>query len=131
MSERSANELIDLALNHPVAAETFRPVDLRLDRTTGLHIRWADGHESHFPLVYLRKYCPCASCRTEREKPASPVKGRSLTVLPAGASRAAEFANASLVGNYAINIIWADGHRTGIYDFRYLRLIDPADPAIK
>jgi DUF971 family protein len=27
----------------------------------------------------------------------------------------------SLVGRYAINFRWSDGHETGIYSFRYLR----------
>ena len=104
-----------------------RPTNLHLDRKDGLRIDWADGAVSLYPLAYLRKNCPCASCRTEREqqavaKPAS----LSLTILPAGIDRAAQFASARTVGNYAIQITWADGHSTGIYDFRYLRGIDPA-----
>jgi DUF971 family protein len=99
----------------------FRPVDLHLDRKTGLRIRWADGVEHFFPLVMLRKNCPCATCRTERDDAAGKPAGRSLTILPKGIERAAEVADASLVGNYAIHIAWADGHSTGIYDFRYLR----------
>ena len=75
----------------------------------------------------LRKNCPCATCRTERDaagrqQPAA----LSLTILPKGIERATEVADASLVGNYAINIVWGDGHSTGIYDFRYLRSIAPA-----
>jgi DUF971 family protein len=27
----------------------------------------------------------------------------------------------SLVGRYALNFRWSDGHETGIYSFRYLR----------
>jgi DUF971 family protein len=30
----------------------------------------------------------------------------------------------SLVGRYAINFRWSDGHETGIYSFRYLRELD-------
>jgi DUF971 family protein len=30
----------------------------------------------------------------------------------------------SLVGRYAINFRWSDGHDTGIYSFRYLRELD-------
>ncbi|RIK68350.1 MAG: DUF971 domain-containing protein [Planctomycetota bacterium] len=120
------DQLIDLALRRPMAAEQFRPADLHLDRREGLRIRWADGHESRYPLAYLRKRCPCATCRTERDAPKPPRSGLSLTILPAGIDRAAVFADAKLVGSYAIQITWADGHSTGIYDFRYLRIICPS-----
>jgi len=118
---------IDRALQQPISAEQFQPTDLRLDKKDGLTIQWADGRTSHYSLVLLRKACPCATCRAEREKPKPAATGRSLNVLPVNVSRAAEFTNAKTVGNYAIQIQWADGHDTGIYDFRYLRLIDPAD----
>ena len=29
--------------------------------------------------------------------------------------------DAKLVGNYAIQFTWSDGHNTGIFDFRFLR----------
>lgn len=123
----SEDQLIELALRQPLAGEQFRPVDLHLDRREGLHIKWGDGHESRFPLAYLRKRCPCATCRTERETPRPPQSGLSLTILPSGIDRAAVFSDAKLVGKYAIQITWADGHSTGIYDFRYLRIICPSN----
>ncbi len=123
------DELIDLAVNQPLAADEFKPVDLHIDRKTGLTIEWKDGRKSQFDLGFLRKMCPCAQCRVEREAPkpaAKPTaKGASLTVLPANIDQATTFQDAKLVGNYAISIVWGDGHRTGIYDFRYLRLICP------
>jgi len=123
------DELLQQAVSQPPASEQFRPTNLNLDRKDGLRIDWADGIASHYSLVYLRKRCPCATCRTEREqaalKPAS--QGLSLTILPANIDRATQFTDARLVGNYAIQITWADGHSTGIYDFRYLRVIDPSD----
>jgi DUF971 family protein len=30
-------------------------------------------------------------------------------------------ANVEIVGRYALNFRWSDGHETGIYSFRYLR----------
>lgn len=104
-----------------------RPADLHLDRKTGLRIRWGDGREDNFPLDYLRRNCPCATCRTEREKPAATARpgGLSLNILPRGIERAVEVVDAGLVGQYALTIRWGDGHATGIYDFRYLRAIAP------
>ena len=105
-----------------------RPVNLHLDRSDGLRVEWADGTSSHFPLAYLRKNCPCATCRTEREQQSTAKpSGLSLTILPAGIERATQFVSARTVGNYAIQITWADGHSTGIYDFRYLRGISSGE----
>ncbi|MEE8169314.1 MAG: DUF971 domain-containing protein [Phycisphaerae bacterium] len=111
-----------------LSADAFRPAAIHLDREKQLTVRWADGRESRYPLAFLRKRCPCATCRT-RAAPASGgdslISGTSLTVLPAGIDRATIATSVSLVGNYALQVTWADGHNTGIYDFRYLRTIDP------
>ena len=120
------NDLIDFALKRPLTDDQFKPADLNLDRKEGLKVEWKDGHVSRYPLAFLRKRCPCASCRIEREKPEPQTTTRSRNVLPASISRATEFADARIVGNYAIQIEWADGHRTGIYDFRYLRMLCPS-----
>ncbi len=113
------------ASSRSLRPEQYRPTDLKIDRRDGLRIEWADGHRCHYPLAYLRKQCPCATCRHEREAAAPSGEGLSLTVLPANVDRAAEFRDARLVGHYAMQITWADGHATGIYDFRYLRAICP------
>src|SRR5512140_1079829 len=108
------------AAGHDDAAQT-RPVNLRLDKRDGLFIEWADGIRTHYSLVQLRRHCPCATCRQGHEEEAAPRSSLSLTVLPQNIEHAAEFMDAALVGNYALRITWADGHNTGIYDFRYLR----------
>jgi DUF971 family protein len=126
------DEFIQQALSQPLTSDAFRPTNLHLDRKDGLKIEWADGSSSHYPLAYLRKHCPCATCRTEREECAQPKPtGLSLTILPANIDKATQFTSAQLAGNYAIQITWADGHSTGIYDFRYLRAIDPANPSVR
>lgn len=117
---------IDDALGRSLTPEQCKPADLHLDRREGLRITWADGHESRYALDYLRKRCPCATCRTRDDKKPEPsAVGLSLTVVPADIDRATQFVNAQLVGHYALQITWADGHSTGIYDFRYLRAICP------
>lgn len=82
-----------------------------------MRITWADGRVSVYPLAYLRANCPCAVCRAERGQ-------REKTALPILSPSAVESIKAvdgGLVGNYAIQITWSDGHNTGIFDFRYLR----------
>jgi len=100
-------------------AAAARPVGMNLRlRDQVLEITWADGVRSRFPLSFLRKHCPCASCRTERqnESPAA------LPVLNPGAGgQTPVVVGGNIVGNYALQLEWSDGHNTGIFDFRLLR----------
>jgi DUF971 family protein len=93
------------------------PKDLKVKmKEQQLVVDWNDGTRSEFPLALLRRRCPCASCRTEREQQdANPLK--ILKFDPAGV----RVTQAKLIGNYAIQFFWSDGHSTGIFDFRYLR----------
>lgn len=105
--------------------EAARPLEFDLQRTRSLEVKWADGHASEYPLPLLRRSCPCATCRAARDEQ----KSSKLVILKAvtnpEAMTAAE--SAELVGNYAIRIVWKDGHDTGIFDFRLLRSLCPCD----
>lgn len=102
---------------------TTRPAKIELDRTTELRVTWADGRQSVYPLAYLRRECPCATCREER----AAASRNPLRVVPrAGAQVNMVVAESvELVGRYALRIRWLDGHQTGIYDFRLLRELTP------
>lgn len=99
-----------------------RPRGLDLDLGAQvLKIEWSDGVKSELPMPFLRGHCPCATCRTNREK-------QSRTLLPVLSATQSNASGATatgghLVGNYAIQIDWGDGHATGIYDFRLLRTL--------
>lgn len=99
--------------------EQVQPVAFTFKRDERLEIQWSDGRSGAIPLDRLRRECPCAGCRQERTERAS----NPLTVLPSGRDEAAMIAvdRAELAGNYAIKIVWKDGHNTGIYDFGLLR----------
>jgi DUF971 family protein len=98
-----------------------RPVDIELDRTKELRIRWVDGEFSTYPLWRLRQACPCAACRTEREAARSAILP---VVRPVEAQRAmATVERVELVGRYALRIVWRDGHDAGIYDYPLLRAL--------
>lgn len=40
---------------------------------------------------------------------------------PEAVSEELTITDVSVVGRYALNFRWSDGHETGIYSFRYLR----------
>lgn len=103
-----------------------RPVEIDVDRSRELRIVWADGHRSVYPLPALRRACPCAACRSEREQRGA----GGLPVVRSAATQAemATVEEVALVGQYAVQIRWKDGHATGIYEFAYLRELDPTAP---
>lgn len=74
-----------------------------------MEIDWADGHVGIYPHEVLRGYCPCANCQGH-EGPIEFVEGGDL-----------ELFDVVEVGNYALRLVWGDGHQTGIYSFEFLR----------
>jgi DUF971 family protein len=101
--------------------EPPRHLDLKKDR--GLSVEWADGMVSYYSIPYLRKMSPSAEQRQLREE----MEKNPLTVLPSSMSGSGELRaeSAELVGNYALRIVFSDGHRTGLFSWDYLRRIDP------
>ncbi len=100
--------------------DSTTPVNLHLKKSEALLIAWADGVQSELPLRTLRKYCPCAGCRGERD-----ILGRTLMPIVATTYDGPITATgAELVGNYGLKIEWSDGHSAGIYTFEYLRRLD-------
>jgi DUF971 family protein len=95
------------------------PLEFELDRKKHLRVRWADGVVSEIPLTLLRRSCPCATCRAEREA----LKSNPLRVVPhlVNPTDQVVVSTAELAGTYALKVRWADGHDTGIYEFRLLR----------
>ena len=84
-----------------------------------LTIQWSDGHLSAYPYRQLRDRCPCATC-TESGGPRPAVPNpRALY------TKALKPDRAELVGRYALQIYWSDGHSSGIYAFDYLRSLCP------
>jgi DUF971 family protein len=80
-------------------------------------ITWNDGHISSYPSWYLRENCPCAGCVEEFTGERKIVRGS----IPSGLERV----NVELVGNYALQFRWSDGHDTGLYTFDLLRKLCP------
>jgi DUF971 family protein len=105
-----------------------KPTSVKIHVSTGagVDITWADGHASHYDFPYLRDECPCATCNDEREKKRefASTGPASAAALPMFKPKARAKA-ASVVGNYAIQITFTDGHATGIFSYDHLRNICP------
>lgn len=110
------------AFSQPHTDAALRPLDIKVKRAEqALHIRWADGSEVVYSADLLRRNCPCATCRSQPPKPADRL---TLPILGDKSTQPKTLVGASLVGRYAIQLAWSDGHDTGIYDFRYLRTLE-------
>ena len=81
-----------------------------------LQITWADGHVSQYDFDRLRRHCPCADCNLGK-------LGEPPDKLKAAHGDIARAEDLRLVGSYALNIRFADGHGTGIYTWQYLRAL--------
>jgi DUF971 family protein len=93
---------------------TPAPVTIEVERDNGITLTWANGMTSEFGLEELRQQCPCAECRTRRD--------RGLPVWPLPSSpQPLRIVDAELVGAWGLGITWNDGHATGIYGWALLR----------
>ena len=81
-----------------------------------LAMRWSDGLESYLPIERFRRACPCAACGGEPDVLGNVVRP-DVSYSPASF----DLVGWRLVGGYALQPSWADGHNTGIYSFQYLR----------
>jgi DUF971 family protein len=99
-------------------------VKIHVSSGAGVDIIWADGHESHYDFAYLREECPCATCNDERGKKQAFAAPAPSAVLPMF-KPSARAQTATVVGNYAVQISFNDGHSTGIYSYDHLRSICP------
>ncbi len=78
-----------------------------------LSINWSDDTETKYTASILRRNCPCAGCINEwtGEK----------TLKTENVADDLSFSSISIVGRYALNFHFSDGHETGIYSFQFLK----------
>jgi DUF971 family protein len=95
----------------------LRPTLLRRE-SDRLFIEWSDGFKGFVSLRELRDACPCASCNERRQQPPNPLRILSQVEVEAGAPVPVAM---PARGAYAYQIVWNDGHDTGIYKLEILR----------
>lgn len=87
-------------------------VELSADQRA-LSLTWSDGARHVVPARRLRQYCPCAECVEEWSGKRTfdveqiPVEMKVVEVVS--------------MGNYALAFTFGDLHRTGIFNWEYLR----------
>ncbi|HAF00777.1 MAG TPA: 1-(5-phosphoribosyl)-5-((5-phosphoribosylamino)methylideneamino)imidazole-4-carboxamide isomerase [Methylophilaceae bacterium] len=94
-----------------LSPQTPRPVDIRLHQASRLlEIHFDNNTECMLSCEFLRVYSPSAE-----------VKGHGIgqEVLQIG-KEAVNITAIEPVGNYAVKLVFSDGHDTGLYSWDYL-----------
>ncbi len=81
-----------------------------------LAIAWSDGTESFLKLELLRRACPCAGCGGEPD-----ILGNIDRPEVTYTSTSFELRGYQVIGGYAIQPNWGDGHGTGLYTYPFLQ----------
>jgi DUF971 family protein len=94
-------------LNHT----TPRPIDIRLHQASRLlELKFDNDTEAMLSCEFLRVYSPSAEVRGH---------GVGQEVLQVG-KESVNITGIEPVGNYAVRLIFSDGHDTGLYSWDYL-----------
>ncbi len=81
-----------------------------------LAIAWSDGTESFLRLEALRRACPCAGCGGEPD-----ILGNIDRPDVTYTDKSFLLRGYEIVGGYAIQPSWGDGHGTGLYTYPFLK----------
>lgn len=81
-------------------------------------IRWSDGSEDYLPMEQLRALSPSAENTGERDLLGRKIGGTDRKAFPGVAVR-----DWRVIGGYALQFDFSDGHNTGIFTFEYLKQI--------
>ena len=79
-------------------------------------IRWGDGRESYHRMEDLRAASPSAENKGESDLLGNRVGGTDQTQFPGVAVTGWE-----IVGGYAVQFRFSDGHNTGLFSYGLLR----------
>jgi DUF971 family protein len=91
----------------------IEPTQISEETERDISIVWSDDAKTDYNAAQLRKACPCASCVNEWT-------GEKI-LKDEKISDDISFLKTSVVGRYALNFHFSDGHETGIFTFQFLR----------
>lgn len=88
-----------------------RPTEISLHQASHkLELTFDDGTHGTLSCEFLRVYSPSAEVRGH---------GKGQEILQTG-KEAVNITDIELVGNYAVRLVFSDGHDTGLYSWDYL-----------
>ena len=90
----------------------IEPTQITEKNEREISIKWSDDAETSLFAAQLRRACPCASCVNEWT-------GEKL-LKDDNIADDLTFSDMNVVGRYALNFRFSDGHDTGIFTFKYL-----------
>jgi DUF971 family protein len=93
----------------------LEPTQIVEESDSKISIKWSDDSEASYSAADLRRNCPCATCVNEWT-------GEKILRRDA-VSDDLTFNHISIVGRYALNFHFSDGHDTGIFSFAYLKTL--------
>ena len=100
---------------------TPRPIEIKLHQKSRLlEIGFDDGKTFQLSCEYLRVYSPSAEVRGH---------GPGQEVLQEG-KKDVEITAIEPVGNYAVKLVFSDGHDTGLYSWDYLHHLGEKQPSL-
>ncbi|WP_372864546.1 gamma-butyrobetaine hydroxylase-like domain-containing protein [Spongiibacter sp.] len=95
-----------------MSADHNTPQHIKLHRKSReLELIYSDGAQHRLSCEFLRVYSPSAEVRGH---------GRGQEVLQTG-KKFVDINDIIPVGNYALQLVFSDGHNSGIYSWGYLR----------
>lgn len=103
----------------------MNPLPTRIDKYSDseMLVSWSSGESFAVPFLEIRFHCPCASCVDEHT-------GQRI-LKREQISRDIRPVNVQLVGRYAVQVTWSDGHGTGMYHYdRLLQLCEKFGKAL-
>ena len=114
-------------MSNSQSREKATPVQLSRISQDIIEIEWSDGSTLQYKARRLRDACPCATCREKRgetsqdsDAETEPRPSMVLPVLSAEEARPLTIVALRPVGNYAYNIAFSDGHRSGLFSLELL-----------
>jgi DUF971 family protein len=100
---------------------TPRPVEIKLhQKSRVLEISFDDGKSYRLSCEYLRVYSPSAEVRGH---------GPGQEIVQEG-KKDVEIAAIEPIGNYAVKLVFSDGHDTGLYSWDYLYSLGENQPRL-
>lgn len=101
----------------------IHPTGIQVDRAARVvTIHWSDGLSAAYGFDGLRAACPCVECKGGHANMGTLPPDNIFAAPEAGGPATTDrvITGIELIGSYAVQITWSDGHSYGIYTWDYL-----------